>query len=242
VSPKKIRESHLLRQFLQIEGLSASAVHEHERPDFLAQIGGRTVGIEVTEVYIDDDGGPIRPRHAEAIVDGVVARAWQLYRDRGGQPVRVSFGFATRVVQQMRRDQTAEALAEFVLQLPLRPDEYRPLEPYGPNPWPTGVPELTFMNVLAVREWGMALWTVPRGGWMAPLDAARLQPVIDEKATKLSEYRKAAPETWLLIATDGIRPSQFFDASTDLAGVVFASPFDRTYYLAGFEGKVLRLA
>lgn len=231
-----------LRQFFRIEGLSADAIAERERPDFLVEVDGRTVGIEVTEVFIEDDGGPIRPRHAEAIVDGVVARAWQIYKERGGQPVYVSFGFVSHDVQQIRRDQTAETLAEFVLGLPLRPGDYRSLKPYSADPWPAGVPELTFMNVLAMPDRGTGHWTVPKGGWMAPLDAARLQPIINEKAAKLTEYRKAAPEVWLLIATDGLRPSQFFDASTSkgLAGTL-ASSFDRTYYLAGFEGQVHRL-
>ena len=77
--------------------------------------------------------------------------------------------------------------------------------------------------------------------WIAPLTAELIQWRIDEKASRISSYRAAMLELWLVIGVLGRDPSQFFDFDTgDLAGV-FESPFDRTYFVDGFLGRALLL-
>ena len=90
---KKQRERYFLEAFLRITNLSATLLEEHEAPDFLLEVEGRRVGLEVTEVFIQNNGASLRPKIGEAIVDEIVARARQSYEERNGKPLHVSFGF-----------------------------------------------------------------------------------------------------------------------------------------------------
>lgn len=239
---KKARELQLLAMLLDRGGIAAQVVDDdRETPDFLLSVDGRIVGVEVTEIFVDNDGGPDNPAAIEANVDRVVAEAWKFYRDQGGRPVHASFGFHTGMVRNMRRRDTAQKLAAFVAGLELPKDRHLSLTPYSGDPFPD-VPELAFLNLLAVERWELAVWTSPKAGFVAPLTAQVLQEAIDRKRGRIDDYRAAAPEVWLLIGTSGHGPSQFFELhpSEDLrSGLV--SPFDRTYLLHGFAGRVIEL-
>jgi len=51
-SAKKQHERFLLDRFLELQGISPARIQEFESPDFLIDIEGREVGIEVTELFI----------------------------------------------------------------------------------------------------------------------------------------------------------------------------------------------
>jgi hypothetical protein len=49
---KKRREKFLLDRFLEHQGMAPTRIDPGESPDFLINLDGRTVGIEVTELFI----------------------------------------------------------------------------------------------------------------------------------------------------------------------------------------------
>jgi len=49
---KKQREKFLLDRFFEHQGITPTRIDPGESPDFLVDIDGRTVGIEVTELFI----------------------------------------------------------------------------------------------------------------------------------------------------------------------------------------------
>lgn len=239
---KKAEERRLLELFLERAGIAATIAEEREAPDFVIKVESRLVGVEVTELHYDD-GGPIALKAAESICDGVVAEAWSLYKVLGGRPVHVSFLFSNGAeLKRMRRDQAARTLAEFMLGLDPPLDNLLDLRRYGSDPFPA-VDELIGLHILAVDEWPKAIWHALKGGWVAPLEDLRIQGEVDAKAPKIDIYRKAASEVWLVIATLGRGPSQFFHipSGTTRLGPTVRSAFDRTFYLSGFEGKVYEL-
>jgi hypothetical protein len=180
---------------------------------------------------------------AESIVDGVVAEACRLYKRLDGKPVHVSFLFSNGAeLKTMRRDQTARVLAEFMLGLDPPLDNSLDLRRFGPDPFPA-VDELVGLHVLAVDAWPKAVWHALKGGWVPPLEDLRLQEEVDAKAPKIDIYRKAASEVWLVIATLRRGPSQFYGMpkGTTRLGATVRSPFDRTFYLSGFVGKVYEI-
>jgi len=36
-------------------------LEEREAPDFILEVDGRSIGLEMTEVFIESDGGPVKP-------------------------------------------------------------------------------------------------------------------------------------------------------------------------------------
>jgi len=51
-SAKKQHERFLLDRFLELQGISPACIEARESPDFLIDLEGRKVGIEVTELFI----------------------------------------------------------------------------------------------------------------------------------------------------------------------------------------------
>jgi hypothetical protein len=237
--PKKERERRFVQSFLRISGLPAKILEEREAPDFLLEFEGRRIGLEVTEVFVEDDGSPIKPKAVESIVDDIVARAKQRYEECGGKPLHVSFGFSRNAdMRQLNRREAAEAIASFLLALDPPVDELVKWD----RRWPRRdqLPqELSFMNILAVPGATKSHWSTPRAGWVAPLTANFLQPSIDEKSKKIARYQGTVRDVWLLLAIEGRAPSQFFEPSQEIPTV--ASSFNRTYLLWLFAGKVYLL-
>ena len=66
---KKERERGFAQVFLRISRLPATILEDCEASDFLLETEGRRVGLEVTEVFVENDGGPVKPKIAESIVD-----------------------------------------------------------------------------------------------------------------------------------------------------------------------------
>ena len=234
---KKEREAYFVGMFFHFTGLSGRVIEEREAPDFILEIEGKTVGLEVTEVFIRDDGSPLGPKAKESVVARIVEGARRLYEEAGGKPLHVSLGFSSSTyIQTVNRNQTAAAVANFLLELDPPVDELVKWKPsYKDNALP---PCITFMHILAVPSETMAHWHAPQAGWVAPLSEQVLQTCVDEKAAKLTKYRSAAPEIWLLLAVEGRAPSQFFDRRPDIRPDAIRSPFDRTYLLSLIEGTV----
>ena len=233
---RKLRERRFLDVFLRIANIPAKVLEEREAPDFVLDVEGRPVGLEVTEVFVQNDGDPMQPRVGEAIVDEIVARARRTYEQAAGKPLHVSFGFVTNSdMRRINRRGAAEAIANFLLDLDPPMGELVKWKRVAVRPDP--LPEqLTFMHILAVSAPSMAHWWAPRAGWVAPLITGLLQPSVDEKAKKLAQYRQVVQENWLLLAIEGRAPSQFFEPSEEIPAV--SSPFDRTYLVSLFAGTV----
>ena len=93
-SAKKRRERFLLERFLEHQGISPTCIQELESPDFLIDIEERSVGIEVTELFIRSGKSEAHPRPegpllqaVEKTTDLIVSKAREIYFDGGNPPV-----------------------------------------------------------------------------------------------------------------------------------------------------------
>jgi len=229
---KKARERGFLHAFLQLSNLPAKVLEEREAPDFLLEVEGRAIGLEVTEVFIESNGGPVAPKVAESIVGEIVTRARRRYEVQGGKPLHVSIGFHSRVdMRHVSKREAADEIACFLLALDPPLNKLMKCQRRAVDR--DALPEqIAFMQVLAVPDQTMADWWAPQAGWVAPLIAEFLQPSVDEKSRKIEQYRQVIEEVWLLLAIEGKGPSQLFEPSGEIP--VVASPFDRTYLLSIF--------
>jgi hypothetical protein len=240
---KKQYERFLLDTFLAVANINAEIVDDSgESPDAVIRIGQHSVGVEMTELFhgnADSDGSfPLQAR--ESLAQRIVRRAGAIYRASGAQHAHVSVHFDLRSdLRRLKRDETAAQLAAFVAAQALSPDQYvQWRQDYVANALPDAI---NVVNMLAVPEPGVAHWSAPSAGWVAPMTREVLQTRVDEKAALLAKYRERIKTNWLVLVSDGARPSQFFEPPTREHASAVVSPFDRTFYFARFDSLVIEL-
>lgn len=240
---KKEYERFLLDTFLAAAKIEAVVVDDtNEAPDIVIRVGPEPVGVELTEIFTSSAGSngafPLQAR--ESLAQRIIARASALYRESGAQHAHVSVHFNLGIdLRMLNRDETATRLAAFVRAQALSPGQQVQWRPsYANDPLPDGI---SFVNMLGVPEPGMAHWSSPSAGWVSSMTAEILQARVDEKSALLEKYRKRVKTNWLVLVSDGAKPSQFFEPPTTEQASAVLSAFDRTFYFARFRSLVIEL-
>jgi hypothetical protein len=245
---KKRHERFLLDRFFEHQGIVPTCVDPGESPDFLIDLDGRTVGVEVTELFIRSDKSEMRPKPeggpllqaAESVADLIVSKAWEIYFDADNPPVLSTIWFSDRVALDKKNgDRIAELIARQIQSMSLQNSHaaaWRSSEDENDEHPLSGSVDIIHTSRVPER---LALWTVARPGLVANLTPKRLQEEIDKKASKITAYKNRAAEIWLLIVVDRTRSSQKFCAAPDFPLNSISSPFAKTFYYDLIHGEVL---
>jgi hypothetical protein len=242
---KRRRERSLLDRFLEQQGIKPKRIDQQEPPDpdFIIDLDGRAVGIEITEIFIRTRKSNVHPQpterpllqEVETITDQILSQAQEIYFRADNPLVLSTIVFSDRItLDKKKRKQIAELIADKIRDMisgnssevvDWRPDvhdnEARPLSE-----------AVTFIHTRRVPEKRFARWTVARAGLVANLTPYHLQDRINLKARKLKSYRKNQniEEIWLLMVADRTRPSQMLLRRSDLQLESLSSPFAKTFY------------
>lgn len=158
---RKARERFFLDRFLGIAGLSPSARTEGESPDFILELQGRKVGVEVTEIFIEPSAQTLSLRANENTTDRIVSRTREVYHQSTRPPVFVSVTFYdAQVSQYLQRDETAAALARLIGTLMMGTD--------GSLHWRNDYSDsqlgsIAFISIVPGPPAGDGRWSVARG-------------------------------------------------------------------------------
>ena len=250
-SAKKRHERFLLDRFLELQGISPASIEPLDPPDFLIDLEGRKVGIEVTELFIRSNKSEAHPQPeeepllqaAESITNLIVSKARKIYFDAGNPPVLSTIWFSDRITLDKKKgDQIAELIAHQIQSMSLQNSQavaWRSSE--DENEERSLSESVAIIHTSRVPELRFARWTVARPGLVATLTLKHLQEVIDKKAEKIGAYKKYAEEIWLLIVADRTRPSQKFSVAPDLPLDSVSSPFTKTFYYCYAAEEVIDL-
>jgi hypothetical protein len=251
-SVKKQHERFLLDRFLELQGISPTCIKPLDPPDFLIDLEGRKVGIEVTELFIHPRGkksekhlrlarDPL-PQALESYTDRIVSKAQEIYFHARNPPVLLTIWFSNQItLGTTKGDQIADQIANEIQKLNLQNSQkfrWSSSEAETDHPLSESV---FLIHAQGVPDLRFAHWTVARPGLAAPLTPKRLQDVIDKKATKINEYKKIAEEIWLLIVADRTRPSRMFFVASDFPLDSVTSPFTKTFYCDYVTKEVIDL-
>ena len=210
-------------------------VGEEGKPDVVV-IGGRRIGIEVTELHQDPGPGqaPRRPHEEEG--EHVARRARELAETSPMPVVDVSVRFNDAVpIRKDNRDTIARRLVEFV-------STHLPETEDGEVTWNSPLPWTHRVRVYRNQYLTKHNWTsYPVAGWVQLNFVAELQRVLDEKNARHDRYRQHCDECWLLIHASGFRPSGLFDPSDETRSHRYRSLFARTFFMDVFSGRVIEL-
>ena len=250
-SAKKQHERFLLDRFLELQGISPASIEPLDPPDFLIDLEGRKVGIEVTELFIRSNKSEAHPQPeeepllqaAESITNLIASKARKNYFDAGNPPVLSTIWFSDRITLDKKKgDQIAELIAHQIQTMSLQNSQavaWRSSE--DENEERSLFESVAIIQTYRVPELRFARWTVARAGLVACLTSKHLQEVIDKKAEKIGAYKKYAEEIWLLIVADRTRPSQKLSVAPDLPLDSVSSPFTKTFYYCYAAEEVIDL-
>jgi hypothetical protein len=247
-SAKKQHERFLLDRFLELQEISPASIEPLDPPDFLIDIEGRKVGIEVTELFIRSNKSEAHPQleeapllqAAESITNLIVSKARKIYFDAGNSPVLSTIWFSDRITLDKKKgDQIAELIAHQIQTMSLQNSQavaWRSSE--DENEERSLSESVAIIQTYRVPELRFARWTVAGPGLVATLTPKHLQEVIDKKAKKINGYKKVAEEIWLLIVVDRTRSSQKISVMPDFPLNSISSPFAKTFYYDYVFGEV----
>jgi len=244
---KKSHERFLLDLFLEHQGITPTGIDPGESPDFLITLDGRTVGVELTELFIRSNKMGVHPKPnpplqaIESFTDLIVDKARELYFEANNPAVQSHILFSDQItpVDKKKGDQIAKLIADHIQSMS-RTDsemtEWRSCADEYDKPLSEWV---SFISACRAPDLRFARWSPNRGGWVSALTPERLQEEIDKKASKIDAYKRRAEEIWLLIVADRTRSSQKFSIGADFPLDSISSPFAKTFYYDCVHGKVL---
>lgn len=240
-SKKKKRERGLLEQFLAASEIEAEIVDGLcEAPDFILLVGGRRVGIELTELFVQPGKKRDAPQARESLANKIVLRAREIYLESGSPPAYVSVHFASNCnVSAIDCKETAEQIAAFVKLQKLSPGKAAHWRSQHQDS--TLADAIVSINMIGITEPTKARWVCKSGGWTFPMTKEILQKAVDTKSKRLPDYVENVSTNWLLLVSDTAKPSQFFEHPTLEVATSIQSPFDRTYYFGQFDKFVVAL-
>ena len=242
-------ERAYLTGFLAASGLvtgEAPKRPQQEPPDFVANLDGRRIAIEITRVHQDDDeNGGSTLRAGESNREWVCREVAALIAKAGVKPLHVSISFAHDELNGKRRHSLAREIVGLILAnnpndstlTELNWRDYEETGQYG-KVWPEELNGLTLLRC----PWS-TLHEVHGDdvGWMFESFVEHLQATVLRKGADQSGYAELYDETWLLIVAEGFGPSSFFSPGSETREHAYTSPFGRTFFFDHFGRKWFEL-
>jgi hypothetical protein len=191
----KIQERIFVEEAAKLLGVGWEVVDIPEPPDFEIRTDGEKFGLEVRQVFLDDetDHGSLMKRD-EADRQRTLNAIARRYYEAGGEPIHV------KVLGPLSHKDVDVIARELM--------KYRPAY--------TGAESLTHDVETLVGSTKFFLKALPRSferysrwisvtdavGWLRGVEAEDLQPAVDEKARKLKSYSSKYDKTMLLLVAD----------------------------------------
>jgi hypothetical protein len=238
---KELERAQLDRFRCVFPEFPAGRIIETENPDFIVAADGRSVGIEVTELYWNRPSGKSPMQEQEALRRQIALEACRRYISRGLPAVHVSIHFnglyplskgqvkdIASQVEAVVSSNVPEPNAMYEESFDWENREYFPEEVDSLSVWNMPVMEAPFFSA-------------PVAAFIPDLSRSDMVRTIQSKEPKLSRYRERCAEVWLLILSNGSKISTLFGGAEGVLADPYFSNFDRIFLLQQLEGKVHEL-
>ena len=204
--------------------------HEDE-PDFLVHTSNGVLGIEHRQLFQPARGNGPSLQAFESQIDEVVSLAQEHAELRGMAPVHVGLFFnLTHSLTKEKRLALARAIARFIYENLPRENQTLRLE-YNTKHKGDIPKGLDLAIVTRSEHQKRHEWYSSEAGQAVEDCREILQRAVDDKAEKITNYLKVCNACWLLVASAGLKPSNFIHADQVSKAYTYSSPFERTYFL-----------
>ena len=237
ICDKKAFELRWLERFRVAAGLEFEiddARQVREAPDILIRHRGRTVGVEVTSLQLDQHRAS---KKGSALQEGLAIRqriiedAQKRYFDERNPPINVTACFEGKPWRGGVRidcNEVARSLVDDLHQLRLEDSEQRRLDQYSAPPVH---PPISFLYARGLPAGIRPRWQVADPGWAGEFRPAAVERLLKEKNARIESYQQTVAENWLLIVADRLHSPGRFRPPEQNPLELPASAFDRTFLL-----------
>jgi hypothetical protein len=228
------------------------SLSKSESPDFLLQSGGKTIGIELTELKYEREDKEFNLRAHEDFLSSLMEEAQLLISDSIDLKLVVEVLFLDDIspivamVDESARDLIRKGLAEQVAEI-VRENipEATGLKftidrtsKYGHEKLPAKIKSIKIHNVTG--RWYEGLWYAAISTKVKPLTIASVSQRLMDKNKKMKKYNPNCDEQWLVIIQNSfLMANDYNSESADKALThLYRSEFDRVYVFERSEGLV----
>ena len=207
---------------------------EREAPDFLIRFQGRTVGVEIAKLQLDQHGALKKGSALQerlSLQNRIVECARKWYSEEENSPINVRVYFEDISDLQdlgIYRNEMARSLVESLRQLRLEDFERCRLDQYSDPPV---CPPISFLDASGLPAGSQPRWQVVDVGWSRAFRPAQVASLLEEKNTRLERYQQVADENWLVIVADRLHSPGMFRPPEEPLLELPVSGFCRTFLL-----------
>ena len=236
VTKKRIERAYLELARTWHAAFPQGSLVESEAPDFLVSSPECRFGFEVTQLFQSPSNSPFAPRQIESFRDWVIRRAEAIYSLSGNPSVDVNAYFSVRPAEKQRKEQLAQAFAEFVrANYPQDGKVLNFSESERASTLPSGFGAVSIARPLLG---GSRRWFAGGVGETKLLTYDLINEVISAKNSLVAGYRARANKVWLVIAVDIFPFSASFSVPAEVDTWRFDHEFDQVLLLSRQESKV----
>jgi len=212
--------------FRQNYPLPPGEVKQGDKPDFIID-GPRKIGIEMTNLYLEDGASPESEQVQRTIRESVVSNAERLYLNNGGKNIAIAFSFdKTKPIRDRRK--LEKRLAEYAKSIENRGKGGMSKETFKT------IPELSYVY-LNPKEYVGARWQVTQVYEGQMMSRDRLLEIVKTKEKLANQYTKC-DGYWLLVVVDFMDRAQDQEIQVEDFGEVKSRKFEKIFvYKTVFE-------
>jgi len=227
----KEKEHHYFEMFRRDYSLPDGAIEYGDKPDVVLR-GQKTIGIEMTNFFLEDGSLVESEQVQRTLRDSVVSNAQSIYRADHARRFELWFGFDKG--QPIRdQNQLAHRLANLATRI-----EAQSTGEVWRNAY-RDIPQLSFVYLNA-REYADSRWRVSQGYAVPRTPVNRLAEIIRSKETKLRGYRRC-DAFWLLLVVDFIDRAQDQLLPAQKMDTINSTVFERILVYKTYAGETFEV-
>jgi len=188
------------------------------------------LGVEITEYSLGQGKDGSHPRQLEIVRERIAHAAQSEYEVTIKHCLQVSIIWANDECPTKQEEKgIAQAIAQLVAAQNFRNERMHRIN----WKWFDNSLLKKYINTISIfliDDQGQSCWS-SMACFCFPKEAPRIQAALDEKESKVSEYRKTCQTVWLLIIADRAFFSSQFSPESNLSQTTFHSSFDRVFLL-----------
>jgi hypothetical protein len=230
-STKRDRERKYFTRFSGTYGLPPGTICYADKPDVLIE-GERTIGIEITNFYLQPGDAANSEQRQSPRRDEVVREAHRLYRDNGGKGIELTIQFnSARPISADRKRHLPGEIADLAGRV--HDERSGPLNPLVFD----AMPEIASIW-LNNKEYPDAQWSVSQVHSVEAMVASKLEEIVREKESKCADYAPC-DAYWLLVVVELMDPAQDQEIGTAIR--IASNTFEKIFVYKPIFEEVLEV-
>ena len=229
---QKEREQWALDRFLALlKGPAPDPIEPNEEPDFVLTFGSRRVGIEMTDLYLNQPRAGRPRQEQESLRWRVVKTAEQLYADRGLPPVHVSVHFNTEAVLEKTavRRLATQMVDWAAARIPRAGASFEEECDWVNRAY---FPEQLHALRVYRHDWmSSPRFSAPDADYVPDLTVDDVRRTLKRKNARRHAYLRKCDEVWLVVNLNADRLSMTFEIGDAITQTAYDTPFARVFLL-----------